>query len=1229
MQNACLVPEKLNNLLFGYDNTFFGRDRTMKTAISGPRFLFVCAGVASVGWLAPECRSAAKQPGACDFSAWYRFESPAALTRGTGPTPWPAMTRDVQWIAPGAGGSRGAVRLSGRRNNGLYLPNPAAFFGETAHAGTIALWVRSGSPVGPKPRILFDFMVSTGNTLVDGYEIVMFVQDDKLVTWPALGRRMEVRDPLQRDAWTHVALAWDSASGTALYVNGKKAAERRGAFKPTPLSRSWPGRLGCHTAGGGYAFAGDIDELRLFNRQLRDAEIASLVAFDPGALAVRAVLEKNGTVTVRNVGGRPVSLVFDQWLPTRTLSPPWYGYTPADFNLTVWCAGVTPPETLSPPAVLAPNQSVQRRLTFPADSLGPGRLRVLCGKGLAQQEIALALSRRNWFGRRTQSSPRWGLLDRRGLTVDVLRGKPLVWPVARSVSLPVRVWNDTDRRVSGRLRFTVHGGDGAERGHWTTEVHLAPGKERGLTVSFPDLHLDRTRYELHAVLSPVSGSMPSTSVLNESIFGCDGTPLKDVCTIGAAYVRNPMDDDVLTRMATDGVRVVRFGTKKDGASFRRALAAVLEHGLRVWHTPVFSYNQVCASPVKRADLRRWAAELGEGLRDNCAVVDQSMAGEGLSYPPCYCEYCTRAFREWLGRRYGSIVKLNAAWDSRYGSWDEIEQLGSPADVDMAAERLKMMQVALDLPKSNTKRWQRLFELDRPRAMDWRRWHDGVLLGWYRDFATAFHRANGGTVPLSEQPCWPNFKTHVFFPLANIADAGGMDLYLPGEMKTTLGYAAELFLNFDMNASVYGHPGKPVMVHELYVQDLSPAGLAEAQGWWLIGRGYDLMTYFTYNYYHEGTRAGLPLVFGMFDEQWKPYPVYPSFKKFVADFERLQKRFDLKSLRRPKSRVALFMGDDMSIANILETGGATWEALGVQGHNGSYWLTERGGYGVEFVNDASLTAGGRERVLVVPWSHVIRPKSVHRILDAARSGELVIIDGAFARFDDVYRPYPTVPGAGAAAVLGVQCTGFDHKVGRIVLPGGMQLVARGRPRSLVLTEKVRVLARFVDRTPAVVECPVGKGRVVWLLGALGPEHRSRAPDPNAVRFWGGLLEKTGIVPRIRFEVEDAAHRGTVPGTSDSGGAGTAAPAPLTDISVRIQDNHDVFLFVTNFFAPNRGVMEVRLPGNTFAVSELLTNVPVHPEAGFQTVRIPIDMDAFETRVYRLQCRGRRRGLRGEY
>ncbi len=194
----------------------------------------------------------------------------------------------------------------------------------------------------------------------------------------------------------------------------------------------------------------------------------------------------------------------------------------------------------------------------------------------------------------------------------------------------------------------------------------------------------------------------------------------------------------------------------------------------------------------------------------------------------------------------------------------------------------------------------------------------MLVDWYTRFAAAFHKANGGRTAVSEQPCWPNFHTHTLFALGKIADLGGMDLYLPGDQPTSLGYPAELFLNFDLNAACFR--GKPLWLNELYVQDNSPAGLAEAQGWFLVGRGYSMLTYFTYDYYAEGIRNGLPLLFGLFDKEGKPYPVYDSFRKFSADSAHFNARYDWTSLRAETPRVAEFLGDDVSLANYLETGG---------------------------------------------------------------------------------------------------------------------------------------------------------------------------------------------------------------------------------------------------------------------------------------------------------------------
>jgi hypothetical protein len=508
-----------------------------------------------------------------------------------------------------------------------------------------------------------------------------------------------------------------------------------------------------------------------------------------------------------------------------------------------------------------------------------------------------------------------------------------------------------------------------------------------------------------------------------------------------------------------------------------------------------------------------------------------------------------------------------------------------------------MRVALELPAENQARWRKLFELDRIRAIEWKRWHEAKLVQWYADFAEAFRSTNNGHTPIGEQPCWPNFESHVLFALGRIADIGGMDLYLPGEGPTTLGYAAELCLNFDLNASIFQSAGKPVMVHELYVQDNSPARLPEAQGWWLLGRGYNLLTYFTYDHYLEGVRNGLPLIFGLFDQEDKPYPAYESFRRFTADQRRFDEQWDYRSLRREAPEVAIFMGDDVSLANNLETGGATWEAAGVHGHNGAYWLTERAGYAVEFVNDDTLDRLAGKRALIVPWCHVLRRETAARILAFARGGGTVLMDGLVAQYDESYRSYADVPGAGLAEALGVRCPGYKDQPSRLIAADGAVLDTQGLQDVEIATAQVRLLDP--DGHPGLVQSQVGKGQVLWLPSSLGRRNLGRAPDPKALALWRSLLEEAGALPRWTFTPR----------------AGTANQA-VFDVALRSKSDRERFAFLVSFFESSEGELALRLPGGKWTAMDALTHetVPLREEGG--EWRMEVSLQDYGTRVVRL-------------
>ncbi|HKQ36514.1 MAG TPA: LamG-like jellyroll fold domain-containing protein [Verrucomicrobiae bacterium] len=84
---------------------------------------------------------------------------------------------------------------------------------------------------------------------------------------------------LTTDRFYHVALTYDKASGVAtIYIDGSRVAqENLGTFTPQTSSHFYVGLRSSGTATGN-RFAGDIDELSLYNRALSGAELHAIFA---------------------------------------------------------------------------------------------------------------------------------------------------------------------------------------------------------------------------------------------------------------------------------------------------------------------------------------------------------------------------------------------------------------------------------------------------------------------------------------------------------------------------------------------------------------------------------------------------------------------------------------------------------------------------------------------------------------------------------------------------------------------------------------------------------------------------------------------------------------------------------------------------------------------------------------------------------------------------------------
>jgi beta-galactosidase len=101
-----------------------------------------------------------------------------------------------------------------------------------------------------------------------------------------------------------------------------------------------------------------------------------------------------------------------------------------------------------------------------------------------------------------------------------------------------------------------------------------------------------------------------------------------------------------------------------------------------------SRRQYCSnSDAYRAETERIVGALAERFADTPAVIGWQADNEYGCHGTvrCYCANCARAFRSWLGDRYGSVAKLNEEWGTtfwsqRYTAFSEVDPPGpTPAE----------------------------------------------------------------------------------------------------------------------------------------------------------------------------------------------------------------------------------------------------------------------------------------------------------------------------------------------------------------------------------------------------------------------------------------------------------------------------------------------------------------------------------------------------------------------
>ncbi|HWA24816.1 MAG TPA: LamG-like jellyroll fold domain-containing protein [Lacunisphaera sp.] len=221
--------------------------------------------------------------------------------------PKPTFDAEVEKIADGAPGPA----LSCADHQTLAWRAPGNLY---AQRGTLAFFWRSRYPVGPTEFPLFRVGYADHSSWdmtwlrvdYNGHGVEAFVTDRDLARWRVAAEVAPFPAP---DRWLHVAFAWDETQGVRLFLDGRLVAEKKmsgvldaGLDQFGPHSRI----ISPYQVQSDYNFTrgGDIDEIRIYDRMLGPADIATLARGEKPSLPAAQPRDPGDTLVRREWAAR-------------------------------------------------------------------------------------------------------------------------------------------------------------------------------------------------------------------------------------------------------------------------------------------------------------------------------------------------------------------------------------------------------------------------------------------------------------------------------------------------------------------------------------------------------------------------------------------------------------------------------------------------------------------------------------------------------------------------------------------------------------------------------------------------------------------------------------------------------------------------------------------------------------------------------------------------------------
>lgn len=475
---------------------------------------------------------------------------------------------------------------------------------------------------------------------------------------------------------------------------------------------------------------------------------------------------------------------------------------------------------------------------------------------------------------------------------------------------------------------------------------------------------------------------------------------------------------------------------------------------------------------------------------------------------CHCEHTVARFRDWLRERHGDLDGLNAAWQRRYSSWEDVVPAKLPTRTytdAMAFQAFLTRRAAVDL------RWRR----DAVHAGDSSR----PIVAH-----TAFPSAFSSGEWLENEPALARGND---FELADQVDGLGSS-HFPAFIHTTaVEYATRL------EASRCAAAGKLNWIAELQggaaghgLQPMRPVpGRLQARWVWNgIARGAKGVAFWCWRDEVFGRESA---GFGIVGDDGHREERLAELRRTADLLEAHGLLLDAYAPAPARVGVVLepsayqldWAGSGRTGGLQIAGGGSYQAAHDLQGY---LLALERLQIPYDVLDPAHALDLSGYALIAMPWPLVVDPAFGERLLAWTRSGGTLVTEAELDAFDDagIYRYQDERPFANALGLRGRGLRQLDGRTLSYELDG-----ARGElraatwvvPQEDAASADADVLAAD-ERGATIVRRAVGEGAVVSVGTNAGLAYFEQR-DAGFERFLGRLAEGAGALAGLRCSVAD--------------------------------------------------------------------------------------------------------------